>query len=66
MGWAPPTPTPRGVALFNADPFARALPDPEKKVAHWSEFANGGHFPAMEVPQLLVQDLRQFFGNLGR
>jgi epoxide hydrolase len=64
MGWAPPTQTPRGVALFNADPFARALLDPEKKVAHWSEFAQGGHFPAMEVPQLLVQDLRRFFGNL--
>ena len=64
MGWAPPTQTPRGVALFNADPFARALLDPEKKVPHWSEFAEGGHFPAMEAPQLLAQDLRQFFGNL--
>lgn len=64
MGWAPPTATPRGVALFNADSFARALLDPEKKVAHWSEFSEGGHFPAMEVPQLLVQDLRRFFRNL--
>jgi hypothetical protein len=34
------------------------------KVAHWSEFAQGGHFPAMEVPRPLVQDLRRFFGNL--
>jgi len=64
MGWAPPTQTPKGVALFNAEPFARALLDPEKKTAHWSEFSEGGHFPAMEVPQLLVQDLRRFFGNL--
>lgn len=64
MGWAPPTQTPRGVALFNADPFARALLDPDKRVSHWSEFTDGGHFPAMEVPHLLVRDLRQFFRDL--
>jgi hypothetical protein len=28
---------------------------------HWSEFEHGGHFPAMEVPDLLVGDLRKFF-----
>jgi epoxide hydrolase len=31
---------------------------------HWSEFDRGGHFPAMEVPDLLVGDLREFFGPL--
>lgn len=64
MGWSPPSPTPRGVAMFNTDSFARALLDPEKKTAHWSEFAEGGHFPAMEVPMLLAEDLRRFFGSL--
>lgn len=49
---------------MGADVAARVLLDPEKKTAHWSEFADGGHFPAMEVPQLLVQDLRRFFGTL--
>jgi pimeloyl-ACP methyl ester carboxylesterase len=63
MGWSPPSPTPRGVAMFNTDSFARTLLDPEKKTSHWSEFSEGGHFPAMEVPQLLVQDLRKFFAN---
>ena len=63
MGWAPPSQTPRGVAMFNTDSFARALLDPEKKTNHWSEFSAGGHFPAMEVPDLLVEDMRKFFAS---
>ena len=63
MGWSPPSPTPRGVAMFNKDSFARTLLDPERKTSHWSEFSEGGHFPAMEVPELLVQDLRKFFAH---
>jgi pimeloyl-ACP methyl ester carboxylesterase len=38
--------------------------DPEHRMAHWSEFERGGHFPAMEVPDLLVGDLREFFRGL--
>jgi pimeloyl-ACP methyl ester carboxylesterase len=30
-------------------------------IAHWSEFAEGGHFPTMEEPELLAGDLRTFF-----
>lgn len=30
-------------------------------VVHWTEFPEGGHFPAMEVPDLLLDDLRRFF-----
>ena len=30
-------------------------------VVHWTEFPEGGHFPAMEVPELLLDDLRSFF-----
>lgn len=33
------------------------------EVVRWTEFAEGGHFPAMEVPELLVGDLRGFFGG---
>jgi epoxide hydrolase len=33
-------------------------------VVHWSEFDRGGHFPAMEVPDLLVGDVRTFFRGL--
>ena len=48
MGWTPPSATPRGVAVFNADPLVRQLFDPQHQVAHWTEYAEGGHFPAME------------------
>jgi hypothetical protein len=31
---------------------------------HWSEFETGGHFAAMEVPDLLTADVREFFRRL--
>ncbi len=61
---APPSATPVGVALFAANPAMRPLVDPDGAVAHWSEFTRGGHFPALEVPELLVGDLRAFFRPL--
>lgn len=64
MGWEPPTGTPQGVAVFNADDLARPLFDPEGKIAHWSEFTAGGHFPAMEEPALLAGDIGKFFAGL--
>jgi len=33
-------------------------------IVHWSEFETGGHFAAMEVPDLLIQDVRTFFRGL--
>jgi hypothetical protein len=53
-----------GWAVFGADPIARRLIDPEKKIEHWSEFKQGGHFPAMEAPNPLVGDIRKFFRPL--
>jgi epoxide hydrolase len=42
----------------------RRLMNPEGKMAHFSEFEEGGHFPAMEAPELLVGEVRAFFGRL--
>jgi epoxide hydrolase len=39
----------------------RQLMDPAGTIAHWSEYDRGGHFPAMEVPDLLAADIRTFF-----
>jgi epoxide hydrolase len=63
---APPVapPAPQGLALFGGDDLLRRVMDPEHRMAHWSEFERGGHFPAMEVPDLLVGDLREFFRGL--
>jgi epoxide hydrolase len=53
---------PVGVAVFATDHTIRSLADPTGMAAHWSEFDRGGHFPALEVPELLAGDLRGFFG----
>ena len=60
---------PQGYAQFVGIPsrsgpprsFVGALPT---NVTHWSVFDTGGHFPAIEEPALLVQDLRTFFRTL--
>ncbi|MCP2341585.1 epoxide hydrolase family protein [Actinomadura rupiterrae] len=65
--WGAPTgysAVPHGVAVFPGDPGVRRIAERDHKVVHWSEFGTGGHFPAMEVPDLLVQDVRAFFGPL--
>lgn len=62
--WSRPSLAPMGMAVFSAKSTARALQDPEKQLSHWSEFEKGGHFPAMEVPELLIGDLRKFFHTL--
>ncbi|MEV4083799.1 epoxide hydrolase, partial [Nonomuraea fuscirosea] len=60
-GWPDVPMPPQGVAVFAADTTIRAIADPANTVGHWSEFYRGGHFPAMETPDLLVGDLREFF-----
>jgi epoxide hydrolase len=31
---------------------------------HYAFYEKGGHFPAMEVPEVLINDLREFFGKI--
>jgi pimeloyl-ACP methyl ester carboxylesterase len=62
--WGATNPAPTGFAVFNADPIVRRTLDPGHAIAHWSEFERGGHFPALEVPELLVPDIRSFFRGL--
>ena len=50
--------------MFNSDPILRRLLDPGHETTHWSEFEQGGHFAAMEAPDLLVGDIREFFRKL--
>jgi pimeloyl-ACP methyl ester carboxylesterase len=62
--WSAASPTVTGFAAFDADDSIRRMVDPERKIEHWSEFDRGGHFPHMEVPELLVGDVRRFFRGL--
>jgi len=54
---------PTGVALFPHDIGlpVRKLAEKMANIVHWTEFDRGGHFPAMEEPDLLVGDIRAFF-----
>lgn len=59
--------TPTGVAVFTSHDVAiRKLAERDHNIVHWSEFLRGGHFPAMEVPDVLVGDVREFFRRLRR
>jgi epoxide hydrolase len=63
--WPGETSAPSAWAVFgDPDGIIRKVLDPEHKVSHWSEFDRGGHFAAMEAPDLLAADLRSFFGGL--
>ncbi|HEX6527721.1 MAG TPA: epoxide hydrolase [Streptosporangiaceae bacterium] len=61
--WGAPPAVPQGFAVFGADETVRKLV-PAPADAHWTEFAHGKHFPAMEAPAELASDLRAFFGPL--
>jgi hypothetical protein len=58
-GEHPPRP-PQSVSVFAADTTIRTLLDPQGEM-RWIEHPCGGHFPAMETPELLVGDLRAVF-----
>ena len=66
--WSPPAVSgvPTGVAVFPREiaPPIRRFAELSDNIVHWSEFDRGGHFAAMEVPDLLVGDVRAFFRPL--
>ncbi len=33
-------------------------------IVHWERMAHGSHFAALDAPELLVGDLRAFYGRL--
>lgn len=62
-----PVRVPVGVAVFPADIFLplRRLADRDlPNIVHWNEYDRGGHFAAMEEPDLYVTDLRAFSSKL--
>jgi epoxide hydrolase len=55
---------PTGVAVFTTDLSIRTFAGKVNNVVHWSEFDRGGHFAALEAPDLLTTDVREFFRTL--
>lgn len=69
--WLGPWPLamPVGVASFPQDavrPVRRFAEQIMPTLTHWTEFDRGGHFPALEQPKLLVNDIRTFTRSLSR
>lgn len=62
-GPAPACAVPIGVAVFPYDITLAVRPLVERSfdVVQWSEFDRGGHFAALEVPELLAADITEFF-----
>ena len=70
LSGAPPQPVtvPVGVAVFPKDvflPIRRLAGRETPNIVRWTEFDRGGHFAAMEEPDLLVDDVRAFSRDLG-
>jgi pimeloyl-ACP methyl ester carboxylesterase len=55
---------PTGVAVFTTDVAIRRFAEKTDTIVHWSEFDRGGHFAALEAPDLLIDDVRTFFRGL--
>ena len=55
---------PTGVAVFTTDVTIRRFAGQLHNVVRWSEFDRGGHFAALEAPDLLGADVRDFFRAL--
>ena len=57
---------PTGVAIFPKDivPAPKAFGERFFNIQRWTEMPRGGHFAALEEPELFVNDLREFFATL--
>jgi pimeloyl-ACP methyl ester carboxylesterase len=60
---------PMGVAAFPDPvflPTPRSLVEKTYNVVHWSDMTEGGHFAALEQPELMLADLRAFVATVSR
>jgi pimeloyl-ACP methyl ester carboxylesterase len=66
--WAPRavSPVPTGVAVFTTDISIRRFAEKANTITHWAEYERGGHFAALEAPDLLIADVREFFRGIRR
>jgi pimeloyl-ACP methyl ester carboxylesterase len=58
------TDVPTAVAVFPGDGSVRALAERSNTVVRWTEYPRGGHFAALQAPDLLLTDLREFTAEL--
>ena len=57
--------TPTGVSVFPWDfRSVRSFAERGNNIVYWNEMPKGGHFAAVDVPELFVGELRAFFGQV--
>lgn len=53
---------PTGVLLpLSHDTAIKHMAEKDHNVVHWQEYEKGGHFFALEQPELFAEDVRMFF-----
>jgi pimeloyl-ACP methyl ester carboxylesterase len=64
--WTTRVPVPAGCAVFPGDtsPPVRGWVEKFLDVRQWTQMPRGGHFAALEEPELLASDIRAFFRPL--
>jgi pimeloyl-ACP methyl ester carboxylesterase len=64
-GWGAdePSTVPTGVMVLPRDVSQpiRRFAERNNTIVQWTEFERGGHFPSMEVPGPVIDDIRAFF-----
>jgi microsomal epoxide hydrolase len=57
---------PTGCAIFPKEIYRapRRWAEGTYNITHWTEMPSGGHFAALEEPDLLVEDIRTFFRSI--
>ncbi|MBI4923946.1 MAG: epoxide hydrolase [Devosia nanyangense] len=57
--------TPTGVSVFPWDyRSVRKFSERANTIVYWREMPSGGHFAASDVPELFVEEMRQFFAKV--
>ncbi|MGW6919382.1 epoxide hydrolase family protein [Kitasatospora sp. NPDC054939] len=59
-----PSAVPTAVADFLGDHAVRGLAELSHRITRWTAYDTGGHFAALQAPELLVDDVRAFFRPL--
>jgi pimeloyl-ACP methyl ester carboxylesterase len=55
---------PTGAIMFAHDIGIRRFAERENTITRWTDVDRGGHFAALEEPELLVEDVREFFRSV--
>jgi len=57
----PRSEVPTVVEVFPGDSTVRRFAERDHNVVRWNRFDRGGHFAALQAPDLFISDVREFF-----